>query len=79
MIIIQHKTARGEWVDLSFKKGSPFQKKQGFLITATLPAKDKMLANAEKRTMVLYDTTFGDAIQKAQRRWPGASITLKTM
>lgn len=57
-------------------RAQPFQKKQLIKVTATIPTKG--LGNTRKESLTAWGT-FMEVIQKAQAKWPGASISITTI
>ena len=78
MEITVHRDRLREYANVSFKKGSPFQRKQSYFVTVTVKSKD-MIDNTEKHTMVLYDTTIMDAFSKVRSRYPGAAMSIRPL
>lgn len=70
-------------VRLQFKKGIPpeMQKHQTVQVTVTMPyVRGKgLLQPLEKKTLVYYNTTFMEAVMKAQQKYRGASISVSTL
>lgn len=68
---------------IQFRKGIPesLKKHQTVQVTVTMPY-DKngpMLQPVVKKTMVFYNTTFMEAVVKAQSKHRGASISVNTL
>jgi len=59
----------------TFRTGTPFQKKQSFSVSASFSATG--LSNPKRETIVVHETTFLEALQKGQAKWPGATISLR--
>lgn len=68
---------------ISFRRGIPpqLQKHQTVEVTITLPRDPNgpMLQPTRKVTTVYYNTTFMEALAKAQARWPRRPISIHTL
>lgn len=60
---------------------NPFEKHQTVQVTVTLPhdRSKGLLQPLEKKTLVYYNTTFMEAVMKAQQKYRGASISVSTL
>lgn len=68
---------------IQFKRGIPqsLQKHQTVEITVTLPydRNGPMLQPIQRKTVIYYNTTFMEAIQKAQQKYRGLPISARTL
>ena len=66
-----------------FKKGLPpsLQKHQTVEVTVTLPhdPNGPMLQPVRKERAIFYNTTFMEAIAKAQAKWPKLPVSVRTL
>ena len=60
---------------------NPFQKHQTVEVTVTLPhdPNGPMLQPVRKERAIFYNTTFMEAIAKAQAKWPKLPVSVRTL